>query len=210
VVSTLPTPILSTLIRDHDSAFADQLDSIDYMGAICTILAFDRSISPVYWLNVADPGYDFGGVIEQTHLVPPSHYDGMHLVYLSRYVHWDHPLWTMNDEELLDRQVSQLTRLLPAVNDAEILQSWVFRGQYAAPVTDLGFYQRIPSFDTPVDGLYMASMPHIYPDERSTNNSIRIAAAVVEEMGRDVNDVPEGTSLAATYGYRPPDTRSPR
>jgi hypothetical protein len=46
----------------------------------------------------------------------------------------------------------------------------------------------------------MAAMPHVYPDERSTNNSIRIAAAAIAAMGMDSSFVPEGTSLASKYG----------
>lgn len=200
VLSTVPTPILAGLVEDLDAEYARSLREIEYMGAICTILSLEESLSPVYWLNVADPGYSFGGVIEQTHLIPPGEYGGRHLAYLSRYVRHDHPLWSKEDEALLDQQLGELNRLFgrevkPMLND-----HWIFRGRFAAPITGLGFSEKIPSYDTPIPGLYMASMPHVYPDERSTNNSIRIAAAAVQSMGGRIGMVPEGTSLAAKYG----------
>ncbi len=201
VLSTVPTPILADLVEEINDEYASSLREIEYMGAICTILSMEESLSPVYWLNVADPGYSFGGVIEQTHLIPPEEYGGRHLAYLSRYVRHDHPLWSKDDEELLSQQLGELNQLLgrdvkPIVNDY-----WIFRGRFAAPITGLKFSEKIPSYDTPIPGLYIAAMPHVYPDERSTNNSIRIAAAAVAEMGIDTEYVPEGTSLAASHGY---------
>ncbi|PSQ96395.1 MAG: FAD-dependent oxidoreductase [Bacteroidetes bacterium SW_9_63_38] len=200
VLSTIPTPILAGLVEEFDGEYASSLRDIEYMGAICTILSMEESLSPVYWLNVADPGYSFGGVIEQTHLIPPEEYEGRHLAYLSRYVRSDHPLWARSDEALLSQQLGELERLFgcdvtPILND-----HWIFRGRFAAPITGLTFSEKIPSHDTPIPGLYVAAMPHVYPDERSTNNSIRIAAAAVKEMGVNGSIVPEGNSLAATFG----------
>ena len=199
ILSTIPTPILSGLVEEIDAEYASFLRDIEYMGAICTILSMEESLSPVYWLNVADPGYSFGGVIEQTHLIPPKEYGGRHLVYLSRYVRSDHPLWSKSDETLLSQQLDELKLLFgrsikPILND-----HWVFRGRFAAPITGLKFSKKIPSYETPIPGLYMAAMPHVYPDERSTNNSIRIAASALEAMGLNSDFVPTGPSLASKY-----------
>lgn len=202
VVSTLPTTALSSLVKPLDAAYAEQLDRIKYMGAMCVVLSLKEQLSPAYWLNVADPGYDFGGVIEQTNFLSPVDYDGQHLLYLSRYLTEDHPLWSMPEGELLDRQYDQLHRLFGRDVRPILNRAWVFRGRNAAPVTEIGFYERIPQFQSPLSGLFMASMAHIYPDERSVNNSLRVAAELVRAMGHgDVADqVPRGLSLSAKYG----------
>lgn len=200
VLSTIPTPILAGLVEEINGEYASSLREIEYMGAICTILSMEDSLSPVYWLNVADPGYSFGGVIEQTHLIPPQEYGGRHLAYLSRYVRSDHPLWSKGDDELFSQQLSELERLFRRDVNPIVNNHWIFRGRFAAPITGLTFSEKIPSYDTPIPGLYMAAMPHVYPDERSTNNSIRIAAAAVKEMGLESHFVPEGSSLAAKFG----------
>jgi protoporphyrinogen oxidase len=200
VLSTIPTPILAGLVKDLNDEYASSLREIEYMGAICTILSMEEPLSPVYWLNVADPGYSFGGVIEQTRLIPPEEYGGRHLAYLSRYVRHDHPLWSKGDEELLRQQLGELERLFgrgvrPIVND-----HWIFRGRFAAPTTGLKFSRLVPSFDAPVPGLYTACMPQVYPDERSTNNSIRLAAEATNSMGADTSFLPTGPSLAGRHG----------
>lgn len=200
VLSTVPTPILARLVEETDAEYASSLRQIEYMGAICTILSLKESLSPVYWLNVADSGFSFGGVIEQTRLIPPDEYGGRHLVYLSRYVHSDHALWKKRKDHLIEQQMSELKRLFgrdvgPILND-----HWLFRGRFAAPITGLGFSQLVPSYDSPVPGLFTACMPQVYPDERSTNNSIRIAAGAVDAMGVDTSFLPQGPSLAGRHG----------
>src|SRR6185369_6397874 len=83
-----------------------------------------------------------------------------------------------------------------------ILQTWVFRGSHAAPATELGFHRLIPKFKSPISGLTVATMAHVYPDERSVNNSIRVAAEAIRAMGDSdaANAVPRNMSLSAKYG----------
>lgn len=200
VLSTIPTPILSSLLKATEPQYSALLSRSEYLGATCTVLSLKEQLSPVYWLNVADSGFDFGGVIEQTNLVPAAEYGGQHLVYLSRYHSWNHPLSGMTDDEIVDRQVGQLERLFGREVRSQMNRSWVFRAKYAAPKVEIGFHRDIPEYKSPIPNLFVASMAHVYPDERSVNNSIRVAAQVVSEMGCDTTYVPTRMSLAAKYG----------
>ncbi len=202
VLATVPTPILARLVRPHLPTYADELQRIEYLGAICTILATRQPLTKAYWTNVTEPGFDFGGVIEQTRFVPPEHYGGRHLTYLSRYLSTDDPLWSRGDADLLDRQLDQLGRMLGRPVAPLLIDSWIFRARHAATLTDLGFHRRIPAMRSPLHGLFVASMPHIYPDERSVNNSIRVAAEAVRVLGLAgaADLVPRGLSLAGKYG----------
>jgi protoporphyrinogen oxidase len=202
VLATIPTPILAELVQPLDPRYADALTRIDYLAAICTVLSLREPLSASYWINVTDPGYDFGGVIEQTNFVPPDRYGGQHLVYLSRYLATDDPLWSLPDDAVLDRQLDQLGRMHGRDVRPLVLESWVFRGRYAATLTDLGFHERIPRMKSPIPNLHVAGMCHVYPDERSVNNSIRVAAEAVRSLGFSsaANVVPRGLSLAAKYG----------
>ena len=213
VLATVPTPVLARLVEPHDADYASALNRIEYLGAICTVLSLKEPLSDVYWTNVTDRGYDFGGVIEHTNFIPASEYAGQHLVYLSRYLFANNPLWSMAEDEFLHRQLDQLKRmygrdLRPLVN-----RHWIFRGRCAAPVPDTGFHGRIPQMQSSIANLLVANMAHVYPDERSVNNSIRVAAEAVRTMGfADVAaEVPEGFSLAGKYGTAscPDFTRRP-
>lgn len=201
VVSTIPTPVLARLLERTSCEYADALSRIRYVGALCTVLALDRQLSPVYWLNITESGYDFGGVIEQTNFMPSTDYGGKHILYLSRYLPEEHKLWRIADAELLPRQLDQLDQIFQTRVRDYLLDHWVFRGRFAAPVCDLGFSSRIPKFRSPIPNLHVASMCHVYPDERGTNNSIRVAAEAIRALGLDSGMVPSGFSLAGKYGH---------
>jgi protoporphyrinogen oxidase len=202
VVSTVPTDVLAALVERDRPDYAASLRRVEYLGAVATVLVMDKPLSPVYWLNVADAGFDFGGVIEQTHLVPASEYAGRHITYLSKYAAWDDPIWKLNHEQLLERQLAQVDRLFKTNVRAQLERSYIFRARHAAPLIGLNFYERIPAMRSPIDGMFVASMAHVYPDERSVNNSIRVAAAAKAAMGYGGVMPPAGNSLAAKYGAK--------
>ncbi len=204
VVATIPTPILAALVRPVAPAYAARLARIRYLGAICTVLSWEEKLSDTYWINVTDPGFDFGGVIEQTNLIGPAAYGGRHLVYLSRYLSVEDPLWKLDDETLLARQIAQLEAMFGRPLGKQLKRHWIFRGRFAATLTEIGFHRRIPAMQSPITGLFVASMCHVYPDERSVNNSIRVAAELVRAMGfpAAADAVPRGLSLAGRYGKR--------
>ncbi len=82
---TIPTIFMPPLLKNRAPDPANKLEQIEYFGAICVILEMNRPLSEIYWLNIADPDFPFGGIIEQTNLVSPSNYNGKHIAYLSRY-----------------------------------------------------------------------------------------------------------------------------
>jgi protoporphyrinogen oxidase len=197
---TAPTPILANLVESSQPELADSLRKIQYFGAVCTILEMDRPLSGIYWLNVADPGYPFGGVIEHTNLVPSSHYNDSHIVYLSRYFDLQEPFAAMRNDAIGDLMVEPLSRIFPKFRPEHVKNRYIFRTNTAATVCDLNFSKKVPMCHTPLKQLYLATMAHIYPDERSCNNSIRVAAEASRVMGCQ-QSVPKGRSLSAQVGF---------
>ena len=175
--------------------------NIEYFGAVCTILELKKSLSNIYWMNVADDGFPFGGVIEHTNMIPKEEYNGSHIVYLSRYFAMTEDLAKMNEDEIKELMVPPLKRINPEFNEDWIKNVFVFKTNTAATVCDLNFSKKVPACKTDVENLYVANMTHIYPDERSTNNSIRVAAEACKVMGIDTSSVPYGASLSAKIGF---------
>lgn len=202
VVFTIPTKPLVPLFAPLASSYAQQLDSIEYLGAICSVLSLKQKLSDIYWTNITDSQCDFAGVIEQTNLVSADEYRGQNLVYLSKYLSQNDPLWQVSDAELLRRQLTQLEGIYHKPISSDLTKSWVFRTRVAAPLTDQGFSDRVPEFRSPIPNVFVASMCHLYPEERSVNNSIRIAAELAAEMGvhEASNLVPRGISSAGAIG----------
>ena len=200
VLVTVPTPVAARLLQPHLPEYAAGLAGIEYFGALCAVLELSRPFSPIYWLNVADPGYPFGGVIEHTNLVPASEYQGRHIVYLSRYFAASDALATAPEAKVLETLLPPLKRIVPDFPDAAMLRAQVFRTMTAAVVCDRNFSKRVPRCRTPLKNLFLANMTHIYPDERSCNNSVRVAAEACRIMGIDSSSVPRGPSLSGLIG----------
>ncbi|HTB80228.1 MAG TPA: NAD(P)/FAD-dependent oxidoreductase [Opitutaceae bacterium] len=199
-LATIPTVHLAPLLQEARPDFARRLADIKYFGAVCTILELDRPLSQVYWLNVADAGFPFGGVIEHTNFIPPSVYGGRHIVYLSRYFEADNALARMPEAEIARMMIDPLDRIYPQFDRSHVHKAHVFRTLTAATVCDLQFSKKVPPVVTPLPNLYLATMAHIYPDERSCNNSIRVAANACRLLGIDASVVPAGASLSGQVG----------
>jgi len=89
-----------------------------------------------------------------------------------------------------------LGRLNRSFLETNLEDVFIFRTDTAATVCDLHFSKKIPDCKTPIRNMYIASMPHIYPDERSCNNSIRVAAEACKVMELHCHDIPRGPTLS--------------
>jgi protoporphyrinogen oxidase len=198
---TIPSLVLPDLLKKDAPKLAEAFTKIEYFGAVCTILELDRPLSHVYWLNVADEGYPFGGVIEHTNFIDKELYDGSSIVYLSRYFAHNEALMTMTEDEIKAVMIPPMKKIYPDFDEAFIKKVYVFKTKTAATVCDLNFSEKVPACKTEIEQLYIANMAHIYPDERSTNNSIRVAAEACRVMGIDSDFVPKGASLSGKIGF---------
>ena len=199
-LATIPATHLVPLLKDSAADYAEELARIEYSGAVCTILEIDRPFSHIYWLNIADSGFPFGGIIEHTNFISPDEYNGSHILYLSRYFARSDHLASTSKNEILHEMIEPLKRINPDFNESWIKNTYVFRTNMAATVCGINFSEVVPNCKTPINNLYLVNMSHIYPDERSCNNSIRIAAQACKKIGIDSSMVPHGPSLSGQIG----------
>jgi len=199
-LATVPTINLAYLLKDNASEYARELSQIKYFGAVCTILEMDRPLSNIYWLNIADQSFPFGGIIEHTNFIPSDKYNGSHIVYLSRYFAHSDDIASASKNEILHQMIEPLKRVNSQFNDSWIRNTYVFRTNTAATVCGLNFSSIVPNCKTPINNMYVVNMSHIYPDERSCNNAIKIAAKACRKIGIDSSMVPMGPSLAGRIG----------
>jgi protoporphyrinogen oxidase len=197
---TIPSTFLVDLLSEAPG-LAKENAEIKYFGAVCTILELDRALSSVYWLNVSDPGFPFGGVIEHTNLIPAKEYNGAHIAYLSRYFAMEEDIAQKSTEEIGEIMIAPLQKIYPNFKREWIKKVHVFRTSTAATVCDLNFSAKVPNCKTEIGNLYLANMSHIYPDERSANNSIRVAAEACRVLGIYSDQVPKGASLSGGIGF---------
>lgn len=159
-----------------------RLRRVKYLGNVCLVLQLDRSLSDTYWLNVNDPGFPFVGVIEHTNFDSPENYDGKHIVFLSRYLAKEDPLWDYGDEEYLGFALGHLQRMFPALDRSWIQDFRIWRAEFAQPVTERGYSEYVPNRETPYSNAWISTMAQIYPEDRGTNYAIREGQAVAALM----------------------------
>ena len=199
-LATIPATHLSLLLRENASEYAEKLSKIEYFGAVCTILEMDRPFSNVYWLNIADSGFPFGGIIEHTNFISHDRYNGSHILYLSRYFDRSDDIASASKKEILNQMITPLKRVNPQFDESWIKNTYVFRANSAATICELNYSEIVPNCKTPVKNLYIVNMSHIYPDERSCNNAVKIAARACRKIGIDTSMVPVGPSLSGKIG----------
>lgn len=176
-------PIIADIFEG--SAKADWLASlrrVKYLANACLVLQLDRSLSDTYWLNVNDPGFPFVGVIEHTNFDSPANYDGKHIVFLSRYLAKEDPLWAMDDAAYLDFALSHLQRMFPAMQRDWIRDYQIWRADYAQPVTERNYSSYVPAPETPFANARISTMAQIYPEDRGTNYAIREGRAAAQAL----------------------------
>jgi protoporphyrinogen oxidase len=174
VIATPALPIIADLAAPHLTPdYAQSLRRIKYLANLCLVLELDRSLSETYWLNVNDPAFPFVGVIEHTNFEPSATYGGRHIVYLSKYLPETEAFFRMRDEDMLEYTLPHLQRMFPAFSREWIKGMHVWRARYAQPVVERHYSRLIPSYSTPIQGLYIVSMAQVYPEDRGTNYAVR-------------------------------------
>jgi protoporphyrinogen oxidase len=167
-------PIIANIFSETTEVkWLNSLNRVKYLGNVCLVLRLNKSLSDTYWLNVNDPGFPFVGVIEHTNFDLPSNYKDSHIVYLSRYLAVQDPIWGYSDGEYLDFAFKHLSRMFPQIDKSWLLDFRVWRAEFAQPVTERDYSQYVPATQTPYKNACIATMAQIYPEDRGTNYAIR-------------------------------------
>ncbi len=189
VVTTSPG-LLARMAPALPADYLGQLRGLQSMGAQVVILALEHQLMErTYWLN--PPAYSpdksqnlfpFTALVEHTNYIDRQHYGGDHVVYCGDYLRPDHPYMQLSKEELLAIYLPALKQVNPDFSSDWVRTSYLFREKYAQPVPPVNHSQNIPPLQTPLPGLYFASMSQVYPWDRGTNYAVEIgrrAAALV-------------------------------
>lgn len=182
---TVGPGLLAKLAPSLPSDYLRGLLELKSMGAVVMVLALRQQLSEqgYYWFNLPkSAGYPFLALVEHTNFVPPEHFGGDHIVYIGDYLDADHEYFQLSKEQLLERFLPVLARFNPNFSNDWVRESWLFRTAYAQPVPLLNHSANIPAIQTPLAGLYFASMSQVYPWDRGTNFAVQIARKAARLM----------------------------
>jgi protoporphyrinogen oxidase len=182
VISTLAVRLTCRLAPDLPEEYRSKYEWGTAYGAHCLVLALDRPLTESYWMNVNDPGYPFMALVEHTNYMDHADYGGRHLVYLGNYRPMDDPLLRTPTSEVVAQFTPHLARINPAFNRDWVTDAWSFAAPFAQPIVTADYRDHIPPFETPIPGLWVASMFQVYPHDRGQNYSIELADRLVTRL----------------------------
>jgi protoporphyrinogen oxidase len=184
LVTTSPS-LMAKLAPDLPENYLKGLLELKSMGAVVMTLALKHSLSKegYYWFNVPkDEGYPFLALVEHTNFVSSEHFGGDHIVYAGDYLEVGHEYFSMTDEQLLDRFIPAFQKFNPDFTRDWVKKIWVNKTNYAQPIPLVNHSKNIPSIQTPIEGLYFASMSQVYPWDRGTNFAVEIGRKAARMM----------------------------
>jgi protoporphyrinogen oxidase len=188
LATTSPT-LMARMAPDLPSNYLQGLLELKSMGAVVMILALKHQLSEqgYYWYNLPkSAGYPFLALVEHTNFVSPENFGGEHIVYVGDYLETGHEYFNMSQEELLARFLPALSRFNPKFEPGWVRKTWLFRTEYAQPVPLVNHSKNIPTIQTPIPGLYFASMSQVYPWDRGTNFAVEIGRKAARMMAEAI------------------------
>ena len=184
LVTTSPN-LMAKFCPDLPESYLKGLLELKSMGAVVMTLSLKHSLSRegYYWFNVPkEEGYPFLALVEHTNFVPKENFGGDHIVYAGDYLELGHEYFEMTDEQLLEKFIPAFEKFNPEFKRDWVKKIWVHKTHYAQPVPLVGHSKNIPAIQTPIDGLYFASMSQVYPWDRGTNFAVEIGRKAARMM----------------------------
>ena len=185
VICTAPSYEIKKLIN-FDQKYINKLSAAKYLGASVFILKLKKQFSPYYWMNIIDDEIPFLGLIEHTNLVSKDRYGGNHILYITNYLPHTDEIFKKDTNELLNIYIKNLEKINPEFNKEWILSYRYNAVSAAQPVIPKNYSELIPEIQSPIENLLIGNTTQIYPEDRGTNYSVKIAGEIVSLLKEKV------------------------
>ena len=184
LVTTSPS-LMAKMCPDLPEHYLKGLLELKSMGAVVMVLSLKHRLSEqgYYWFSLPkEAGFPLLALVEHTNFVSKDHFGGDHIIYAGDYLELGHEYFLLSDEELLERFMPAFKRINPAFEKDWVKKVWVNKTNYAQPVPLVNHSKNIPAIQTPIEGLYFASMSQVYPWDRGTNFAVEIGRRAARMM----------------------------
>ena len=184
LVTTSPA-LLAKIAPSLPEDYLKGLLALKSMGAVVMILSLNQPLSTdgYYWYNIPkSAGFPFLSLVEHTNFITSAHYGGDNLVYIGDYLEVGHEYYNLTPKELLQRFIPGIQCINPQFKESWVSKVWVNSTNYAQPVPTINHSRNIPTIETPIHGLFFASMSQVYPWDRGTNFAVEIGRRAVRLM----------------------------
>lgn len=197
VIGTVQAPIFSRLLPSAPPAYRQALTAQPYLGIICPLMVLSQPLSGYWTLNITDEQVPFTGVIETTAYIDPRYVGNHHLVYLPKYTAPGSQWQQKGDQEIEAIWIAHLQRMFPHFDPRTIIEFRVHRERFVEPLHGLEESHLIPTLETPVANLFLATTAQIYPALTNGESVTRHAAHAAATIAATMMKTPAGQPVAA-------------
>lgn len=187
ISTTSPRIMLKMTPQLQNTTYGDKMAALKSIGGLCVVFALKHELmkDDTYWLNLPAVSHDYHenefpylALVEHTHFMDKSHYNGDHIIYCGDYVTPDHEYFQWSEADLIEHFLPSLAKVNPNFTREWVRDAWAFRAPYAQPIPSVNHSQNLPDLQTPLKGVIWASMSQIYPWDRGTNFSVELGRRV--------------------------------
>ena len=183
VIFTLPSQLFLNLTPQLPNAYKQKFGNLHNIGATNLILRLNKPFfkDNTYWLNVCDPKSPIMAIVEHTNFMDKKNYDNENLLYLGNYMPNDSDRFKMDEVNLLKLFNPYLKKINPNY-EKSIIGYKLFKAPFAQPIISTNYSKKIPSYDTPINNVYLANIEQVYPWDRGTNYAIELGMEIADHI----------------------------
>ena len=81
--------------------------------------------------------------------------------------------------------VDRDTKMFSQFEDQWLDEVYLWKEAYSQPIITKKYSNKIPEYQSPIDGLYVSCMAQIYPEDRGTNYAVKYGKMVANMVLKD-------------------------
>lgn len=185
VIMTTPNNVIEKVCPQLNANEKQRLSHTDYLGICCASLLLKKPISPYYVTNITDTWVPLTAVIELTNIVERDEFGGNSLVYLPKYVPFEHEMFERTDEEIKEEFLSTLEKMYPDFSRDDVEAFRISRTRSVMALPTLRYSDNLPPMKTSVPGLFIVNSAFITKGNLNVNETITIAERALDGVLAD-------------------------
>lgn len=184
LLTTVPIPRLKEISPELVDLLPEKIRQLEYACITNVILEMKRPFTNYFSLDLLDSKFPFTNVTELTNLRPADKINGNFFLHIPNYLRESDSLYKLDDDSLVKYYLPFLKMIKKNFTESDVLRYRVYRQKHADPYCFLNYSSVIPSFSTPIRGIYLANTSQIYPWPRSIDSGINYARKIQDIVGK--------------------------
>lgn len=157
----------------------EKLTNVKYIAAKTMLIESRKRLTKYYWLNIADDKFPFCGIIDYHNMEKIENKD---MIYISNYLEVTNSIYQLTPEEVLQKYLPYIQKINKDFKKEDILNYKIIDEKYAQPIIEPEYSKMMLDYGFNQKGLYINTLPQIYPEDRGVNYAIRNGYKLANEI----------------------------